>query len=159
MKGPALLIVLATALCTAGCGDDEKATDSGVELVSFKGDAGTDSQTVFAAGGLSIEARCSDETAPPFLSVVAKTAVDDAWISSQFDAKAAPKGGYRFVMDDFDRDYGGWDFLGSGIDQAVGTLEFVNPQGDHITLNFVADKGTPTADCLFSGSAAVATDG
>lgn len=143
--------VLVLAATLAACGGGDESTEP--QLISFSQQIGGDSARIYSAGGLTIEAECSDSPGVPSVSLSASTATDDAWIASEFDAKGAPPAGYRFIMDDFDTDFGPWDFLGSGIEKATGTLTYVSETDGQVTIDFVADRGTSQADCLFSGSA------
>ena len=154
MKPRAVLsscVVVGVAVALSACGGDDDA--AGHQLVRFSEQVGAETKQIYSAGGLTIQAQCFDNDGVQSMLVSASTATDDAWIASQFDAKGAPPGGYRFVIDDFDTDFGPWDFLGSGIEKATGGLTYVSETDGQVTIDFIADRGTRQADCLFSGTA------
>lgn len=155
MQSQFLACLLSLALVIGACGGGES-EDGGPQLARFSADIGSSTEEILSTGDLTIEARCRDNDGDPLLSVAVSTATDDAWIASEFETDGGPTGGYRFVMDDFDRDFGPYDFLGTGVDQATGKLTYVSATGGQITIDFVADHSSSQADCLFSGSAVVA---
>jgi hypothetical protein len=136
--------IVAVAGAIAGCGGDS----STIERVSFQADAGTPSTSILNLGGLTILGAC-----PPFLSISARTAVDNAVVASHFGQRAHGSPAYTFVIDDFDRSYGRWDVLGTNPDRTVGTLNYSRPDGGQVSVTFVADENAPQGDCVFAGTA------
>jgi hypothetical protein len=155
MNAAAFGALLAIVALLAGCGEDDDSATA-PESVSYMADAGAESEEVMSVNGLTLEAMCVENAGQPMLRVTATTDTDNVLISSEFDGKNAPKGGYRFVLDDFDRDFGRWDFLGTNPDEVTGTLRYASPDG-YVTVDFVADQGSAQADCVFSGVAVSAT--
>ncbi len=135
----------------AGCGGEE---DSRVELIEFRAPAGTQPTEILQAGELTIEAGCVD-AAGPVLSVAASTMAADATIASVYRQKRSAASEHKFVLDEFGRDYGPWDFLGGGNERVTGTLEYSSP-GEHVSVSFFADQDHGDVDCLLSGTAVVA---
>ena len=147
------LTALMAVIAVTGCGEED--TDlTGSKLVSYTADAGSAPEEVFESSGLSIEAACSEDGA---LTVTATTAADDASLTSEFRAKHSPPEGYRFVLDDFDSAFGPYDFLGTGPEEASGTLQYSAARGSHVTILFTAD-GSQSEGCAFSGTAVTPAD-
>lgn len=130
------------------------------EPVVFYANAGEKDDAILSLGGLTVSGSCRDygpRTDGPYLSMTARTAVDDAMIGVSFvQRKGGEQSAYSFGLSDFDRDYGRWDFLGTNPDNTVGTLVYSHPDRGQVTLTYLADRATAQGDCAFSGTATYA---
>lgn len=145
-----IALVVGAASCFMGaCADGGPSVNA--QKVSFQASVGTHDETVLELDGLRLRASCKKNDGQPYLSVAALTDVDDAIISSRFEQQ--DHGGFVFVLSDFDRSYGPWDFLGPNAAKTTGTLNYSRPDGGQVTLDFVADEGTTQGDCVFGGIA------
>lgn len=152
-------VLLVGSTFLVGCNDGGDTTASStVKSISFQAETGVEDEFIETIGGLTLTGSCKEEVGGPFLSVGAATDVDDAVISSHFDQKGSDGLGYVFVMPDFDRDYGQWDFLGGAYGQtsSAGTLNFSRPDGGQVSIDFVATADAPQGDCVLGGIATYA---
>lgn len=151
MRGALCLVAIGLA-ALAGCGADD---DSAAQLLDFGAPVGTELTEVLRAGELTIDAGCTGAASGPVLAVGASTTAEDATIASVYRQKGAGPGGYRFVNDEFGRDYGAWDFLGAGNEEVTGTLEYSSP-GTHVSVSYFADQDEVAGECFLSGTAITA---
>lgn len=159
---PAVVVGLCASAVVIGCGGSSpKAT---TQAVSFRASAGTnhqplrpsDSQTILNLGELTIRASCNrSESGQTLLSVGAETGVNHAVVSSRYTEAGTPPTPYVFVLDDFNKSYGPWDFLGE-IRKAAGTLTYSRPDGGQVSMSFTMALGGSRADCFFGGVATLA---
>jgi hypothetical protein len=161
-----LFVALALAAPLSACsgGDSPGAT---TRAVSFRASAGpvhqpfrpSNSQTILALGDLSIRAQCvRGEGGQAFLNVGAVTRIDNATISSRFTEQGRPATPYLFVIEDFDKSYGPYDFLGHPR-QAAGDLTYSRPDDGQVTLSYMTTAGSGPADCFLGGVATYAPPG
>jgi hypothetical protein len=158
-----VLAALALAIPLCACGHDSPT--STIQAVSFRASGGPDqqpfrssnSQTILELGDLTIRAQCArGEGGQPFLNVGAATSVDNATISSRFIEQAHPPAPYLFVIEDFDKSYGPYDFLGHPR-RAGGDLTYSRPDGGQVSLSYTTTSGAGgPADCFLGGVATYA---
>jgi hypothetical protein len=158
-----ILAALALAIPLSACGDDS--ATSTIQAVSFRANGGPDqqpfrpsnSQTILELGDLTIRAQCvRGEGGQPFLNVGAATSIDNATISSRFTEGGHPPTPYLFVIEDFDKSYGPYDFLGHPR-QAGGDLTYSRPDGGQVSLSYTTTSGAGCpADCFLGGVATYA---
>ncbi|MGH2963988.1 MAG: hypothetical protein ACRDMH_01220 [Solirubrobacterales bacterium] len=158
-----ILAALALAVPLSGCGHNSPS--STIQAVSFRADAGpnrqpfrpSESQTILDLGDLTIRAQCArGEGGQPFLNVGASTGVDNATISSRFTERGQPPTPYLFVIEDFDKSYGDYDFLGHPR-RAAGDLGYSRPDGGQVSLSYTTTSGAGgPADCFLGGAATYA---
>jgi hypothetical protein len=148
-----------------GSSDAQPPVEPGLtKPITFNASAGESNDSILSLGGLTVSASCRDyggRVDAPYLSVGARTAYDDSMIGVSFVQRKGPQpAAYSFVLSDFDRDYGTWDFLGTNPVNTVGTVVFSRPDGGQVTITYLADRGTAQGQCAFSGTAtyAPATD-
>jgi hypothetical protein len=147
----ASLGIAAAMAALAGCGGGSTMTTR----VTFQANAGTPATPILQLDGLTVLGSCrrAGHNPTPFLTVSARTAVDDAVIGSHFGQQAQASPDYTFVIEDFDRSFGRWDVLGTNPDKTAGTLNYSRPDGGQVSVTFVADEGAPQGDCVFGGTA------
>jgi hypothetical protein len=124
-----------------------KVNNRSVEKISFVAAAGTGPTQVLSLNGLTIGAACSGGA----LSVSATTAVSSAFIHTggTFGAAPAPFYGEDDVFNVGDAPF---DVLpGTGSDELRGTLVYARPDGEVVTVDFLAEE-TGTG-CVFAGTA------
>jgi hypothetical protein len=157
------LVLAIAALAVVGCGDDSPSATT--RAVSFRASAGPNeqpfrpstSQTILDLGDLTIQASCArGEGGEPFLNVGAATGVDNSTISSRFTEQGHPATPYLFVIEDFDKSYGRYDFLGHPR-RAAGDLTYSRPDGGQVSLSYTTTSGAGgPADCFLGGVATYA---
>lgn len=159
----AAIAAATVAVAASGCGAagttaSPHASQPSIQGVRFQARAGTDRTRILSLGGLTLLGTCRRHppNPTPFLSVAAKTSVDNAVISSHFGQQRRGSPNYTFVLDDFDRSYGQWDVLGTNPDKTAGTLNYSRPDGGQVSATFVADEGTSQGACVFAGTAVYA---
>lgn len=156
-----VLIAIALAVPLSACGDDDSPSAT-TQAVSFRASAGpnqqpfrpSNSETILDLGDLTIRAQCArGEGGEPFLNVGAATSVDKSTISSRFTEQGHPATPYLFVIQDFDKDYGDYDFLGHPR-RAAGDFVYSRPDGGQVSLSYTTASGAGgPADCFLGGVA------
>jgi hypothetical protein len=155
-----ILAALALAIPLFACGDDSPSSTT--QAVSFRASAGpnqqpfrpSNSQTILELGDLTIRAQCArGDGGQRFLNVGAATSIDNATISSRFTEQGRPPTPYLFIIEDFDRSYGDYDFLGHPR-RAAGDLIYSRPDGGQVSISYTTTSGAGgPADCFLGGVA------
>jgi hypothetical protein len=141
----------AIAIFLAGC-PDEASTPSGTESrVDWRSGADQGIATLVDAGGVRVRAACHTygTTTGPYLSLSARTGVDDASVSVAFDSRF--HGRHRFAIEDFDRDYGRWDMLGNEPGYVEGRFVYRSSDGGRTELEFEGSGGRADGQCDLRG--------
>lgn len=167
VKRTVLLVGIALAGAAAGwaiargdssASEQDESNHAVVERVSFQADGGAGDEPILKLGGLTLRAACADQgqRTGTQLSVSAESAYDDAVIGSSFIQDRGSHQPYAFLLPDFDRSYGPWDFLGGNPNRTSGQLNYSRPDGGQVTVTFLADHGTAQGGCFLGGTAAFA---
>jgi hypothetical protein len=124
-----------------------------VEKIAFVVARGTGTTTVLSLNGLTLTAACS---ATSQLSVRAATAVSGAWVHSGGAKPLNPGPGDApfYAADDAFNIGDSFDPLDEGdteSDALQGTLTYVRPDGELVTVTFMAEE--VAAGCVFAGTA------
>jgi hypothetical protein len=137
----------------AGCenGSDGGAGAGDAIEVRFRVQPRTPLETVGLVGGLRISAACDRLRGEPVLAATVRTGIDDSRLISAFRSDQSRPAGYRFDLDDFDRDFGAYDFIGSGQTGVSGRIRYRPPGGEPILFRYRADSATRF--CRLNGSA------
>jgi hypothetical protein len=133
-----------------------RAADTGAatQAVNFEANAGTRNKRILDLGGLLIRASCTDYgKGRTYLSVAAKTKINNAAKAVVLSQRHAGRGHTYAFSSGFDRADGWYDFTGTNPANTTGTLSYSRPDGGQVTLTFRADEGTHQADCIFRGPA------
>lgn len=150
------MLALTLGALVVGCGGNDDAQDSGAattQAVSFQADTGTEGEELLDLGGLTLKGYCRREAGRIHLAVTATTATDDAILGSRFSQRSSP---YTFVLDDFDRNFGEYDVMGTASDETAGTLNYMPSAGGQVVVDYAAAQDTAQGDCTFGGVATYA---
>ena len=102
----------------------------------YAADPNTGAERVLDLGGLIVRARCSStDDGRAYLSVGARTRVDDAARAVAFHRDDSGSGTYAFSAQDFDRDSGWYDFAGAVFDRTSGTLAYTRPDSGGVSFS------------------------
>lgn len=155
LAGCAATVAIAVAGCGSG-GDSDSQT-----AFSFRAHAGPPTQrlrTVLKANGLTLQANCRTFNGAPIFDASASTTVRGSSLGIHYGLQGGETPTFVFRnLRALTVENGGTRILGPiGLhDSAAGTMSFLRPDGDSVTVTFVAMNGAPNADCAFGGSALV----
>ena len=142
----------ATAASAATAATVNKTQPTGIRYAVA---ANPNATTIYDAGGLRIEARC---TGAGLLTVTATTPGIDAWMRVWGSTRNQGPQLFHQEDDDF-RNGEEFNVLAGGDDNVAGNFVFTSADGHSVTGTFLAESGVggrPYA-CLFSGTATLAS--
>jgi hypothetical protein len=151
--GAAALAVI--VLFLAGCPEDVSGP-AGEEMsrIDWRSGADQGTATLVDTDELLVRAACPTfgTDTGPYLSLAARTTVEDARVEVTFASAFAGK--HRFTMADFDRSYGRWDLLGAEPGRVRGRFAYGSPDGERLTLTFNGSGGRADGQCDLRGDIA-----